>query len=127
MQALVTRYQWKNGLVVKDWRYVVRIPNILPSDLGGSTGTQADNQNTQLVKLMARAMYRPPNLKMGRPVFYMNRTVHSYLSIQAMNKAQNVLAVNQGLSQFGTATSWLSFLGIPIRCVDSILNTEATV
>jgi hypothetical protein len=28
MQAYATRYQWKNGLVVKDWRYVVRIANI---------------------------------------------------------------------------------------------------
>ena len=27
-QALRTHYQWKNGLAVKDWRYVVRICNI---------------------------------------------------------------------------------------------------
>lgn len=32
MQALATQYQWKNGLVVKDWRYVVRIANIDVSD-----------------------------------------------------------------------------------------------
>ena len=39
LQAFATRYQWKNGLVVKDWRYVVRICNIDISDLLAGTGT----------------------------------------------------------------------------------------
>jgi len=127
LQAYATRYQWKNGLVVKDWRYVVRICNIDISDLQATTGTQASNTNTQLVKCMARALYRIPNMAMGRAAFYMNRTVHAGLSIQAMDRSQNVLAVNQGLSQFGTPYSWLSFLGVPCRRVDQLINTEAVV
>jgi hypothetical protein len=127
LQAYATRYQWKNGLVVKDWRYVVRICNIDISDLQASTGTQASNTSTQLVKCMARALYRIPNMAMGRAAFYMNRTVHAGLSIQAMDRSQNVLAVNQGLSQFGTPYSWLSFLGVPCRRVDQLINTEAVV
>lgn len=127
LQAYATRYQWKNGLVVKDWRYVVRICNIDISDLQSSTGTQASNTNTQLVKCMTRALYRIPNMAMGRAAFYMNRTVHAGLSIQAMDRSQNVLAVNQGLSQFGTPYSWLSFLGVPCRRVDQLINTEAVV
>ena len=62
LQAFATRYQWKNGLVVKDWRYVVRICNIDISDLMGVTGTQASTAATSLVKLMARATYRIPNM-----------------------------------------------------------------
>jgi hypothetical protein len=127
LQAYATRYQWKNGLVVKDWRYVVRICNIDISDLQATTGTQASNTTTQLVKCMARALYRIPNMAMGRAAFYMNRTVHAGLSIQALDRTQNVLAVNQGLSQFGTPTSWLSFLGVPCRRVDQLINTEAVV
>jgi hypothetical protein len=127
LQAYATRYQWKNGLVVKDWRYVVRICNIDISDLQASTVTQASNTSTQLVKCMARALYRIPNMAMGRAAFYMNRTVHAGLSIQAMDRSQNVLAVNQGLSQFGTPYSWLSFLGVPCRRVDQLINTEAVV
>ena len=65
LQAFATRYQWKNGLVVKDWRYVVRICNIDISDLLGSTGTQASTTSTALIKLMARALYRIPNMAMG--------------------------------------------------------------
>ena len=127
LQAFATRYQWKNGLVVKDWRYVVRICNIDISDLGGVSGTQATTAATALVKLMARATYRIPNMAMGRAAFYMNRTVHSGLSIAAMDKSQNVLEIEKGLTQFGQAKSYLSFLGTPIRQVDSLINAEARV
>jgi hypothetical protein len=125
LQAYATRYQWKNGLVVKDWRYVVRIANIDVSDMSNASGTQASSAATQLIKLMTRALYRIPNMAMGRAAFYMNRTVHGGLSIQAMDRAQAVLAVNQGLSQFGTPYSWLSFLGVPCRRVDALINAEA--
>lgn len=127
LQAYSTRYQWKNGLVVKDWRYVVRICNIDVSDLTAQANTQAATASTALIKLMARAIYRIPNMAMGRAAFYMNRTVHSGLSIAALDKSQAVLKINEGLSQFGTAQSYLSFLGVPMRRVDAILNTEAAV
>ena len=127
LQAYATRYQWKNGLVVKDWRYVVRICNIDISDLKTTTGTQASNVATQLVKCMNLALARIPNFGMGRAAFYMNRTIYSGLAIQAMDRAQNVLAVQQGLSQFGTPQNWLSFLGVPCRRVDTILNAESVV
>jgi hypothetical protein len=127
MQAYATRYQWKSGLVVKDWRYVVRIPNILVADLIGGTGTQAATNAFQLTKLMMRAMYKIPNLDMGRAAFYMNRTVHSGLAVQSLDRSQAALAVQPALSQFGTARNYLSFQGIPIRRVDCLLNTEAVV
>lgn len=125
LQAFATRYQWKNGLVVKDWRYVVRIANIDVSDMANASNTQSASAATQLIKLMTRALYRIPNMAMGRAAFYMNRTVHGGLSIQAMDRAQNVLSVQQGLSQFGTPYSWLSFLGVPCRRVDALINAEA--
>jgi hypothetical protein len=121
MQALSTQYQWKNGLVVKDWRYVVRICNIDVSNMVGETSA------ADLIKLMSRALDKIPNLSFGRPVFYMNRTVYSMLRIQALAKSQNVLAVEKGLNQFGTAASWMSFEGVPLRKVDALLNAEARV
>ncbi len=127
LQAYSTRYQWKNGLVVKDWRYVVRISNIIVSDLMALSGTQALTASTSLMKLMARAIYRIPNMGMGRAAFYMNRTVHSGLSVSALDKSQAAVKVQEGLSQFGTPHSWLSFLGVPCRRVDTILNTEQRV
>jgi hypothetical protein len=127
MQAYATRYQWKNGLVVKDWRYVVRICNINTTDLIAGTNGQQASSASNIIKMMSRALYRIPNLSMGRAAFYMNRTVHSGLAIQAMDKSQYVLKVNEGLSQFGMPNSWLSFQGVPIRKVDSLINTESEV
>jgi len=127
LQAFATRYQWKNGLVVKDWRYVVRICNIDISDLLGQSSTQASTASTALIKLMARALYRIPNMAMGRAAFYMNRTVHSGMAISALDKSQSVLSIQEGLSQFGSAQSYLSFLGVPLRRVDALLNTESAV
>ena len=127
LQAFATRYQWKNGLVVKDWRYVVRICNIDISDLLGVANTQATTAATSLVKLMARALYRIPNMAMGRAAFYMNRTVHSGMAISALDKSQSVLNIQDGLSQFGSAQSYLTFLGVPLRKVDALLNTESVV
>ena len=120
-QAFQTHYQWKNGLVVKDWRYVVRICNINTANLVAETAA------ADLVKLMSRALDRIPSLGMGRPAFYMNRTVYSMLRIQALNKSQTVLDINSGLNQFGTPSSWNTFEGVPLRRVDQILNTEARV
>jgi len=127
LQAYATRYQWKNGLVVKDWRYVVRICNIDISDLMAQATTQLPSAGTAIIKLMSRALYRIPNMGMGRAAFYMNRTVHSGLAIAALDKSQAVLKVNDGLSQFGTPYSWLTFQGVPCRRVDAIINTEAVV
>ena len=127
LQAYATRYQWKNGLVVKDWRYVVRICNIDVGDLIAQTSTQLASASTALIKLMSRALYRIPNMAMGRAAFYMNRSVHSGLAIAALDKSQYVLKVNEGLSQFGTPYSWLSFQGVPLRRTDAIINTEAVV
>lgn len=119
-QAYRTHYQWKNGLVVKDWRYVVRICNI-------DTTITSNNLAADLIALMSRALDRIPNFGMGRPVFYMNRTVYSILRLQALNKSNYALSVEKGLSQFGTPMNWLSFNGVPLRRVDQLLNTEATI
>ena len=120
-QAYQTHYQWKNGLVVKDWRYVVRICNINTANL------VAESAAADLIKLMSRALDRIPNFSMGRAAFYMNRTVFSMLRIQALNKSQNAMATQQGLNQFGTPQSWTTFEGVPLRRVDQLLNTEAHV
>ena len=120
-QAYQTHYQWKNGLVVKDWRYVVRIANINTANLVNESSA------ADLVKLMSRALDRIPNFGMGRAAFYMNRTVYSMLRIQALNKSQNAIDVTSGLNQFGTPMSWTQFEGVPLRRVDQLLNTEARV
>lgn len=126
-QALRTMYQWKNGLAVKDWRYVVRIANINVTDLTGQSGTQAASAATAIINLMSRAMDRVPNLAMGKAAFYANRTLYSMLKIAALNKSNAALSIRQAISQFGTSYQMTDFLGVPLRKVDRILNTETRV
>jgi hypothetical protein len=59
---------------------------------------------------------------MGRPVFYVNRTIGEMLRVQALNKSQNALSIETASEQITT-----KFYGIPIRIVDALLSTEARV
>lgn len=132
-RAYADRWQWKGGLHVKDWRYAVRIANIDVSDLVAQTGTQLPTANTALMKLMVRAMSRVPMMGMGRPVFYANRTVKEFLGIAALDKSNTALAIQPALQQFGNiapgslGNGTLTFLGVPVRTVDRILETEVAV
>lgn len=123
IHAYVERFAWYCGLAVRDWRYVVRAANIDVSDLVNGSGTQ---NAQQLISMMSRMTDRLPNMMNIKPAFYTNRTVKSILKLQALNKSQNILNVQEGLNQFGKFQE-LTFLGIPIRTNDQILNTESVV
>jgi hypothetical protein len=126
-------WEWNVGLCVRDWRYAVRIANVDISDLKAGTGTQASTASTYLLSLMAVAMAKIPAMGKGRAVFYANRTVKAYLSVLAMQKTVNVLSIEAGLNQFGNVSpgsagnGTVTFLGVPIRTVDQLLNTETVV
>ncbi len=126
MSALVSQYIWNCGLVARDYRRLVRIGNILVTDLTARINTQAIAASTNIIYKMTDAVYKLPHGD-GKRVFYMNRTVHAALAKIALDKSQQVVTIQEGLTQFGKPHSWLTFLGIPLRPVDKILNTEAQV
>jgi len=112
------KWQWKCGVALRDWRYVVRIPNIDISDLIANSGSQAD-----LINLMIKAIHRLPSLSTGRCAFYMNRTVMQMLDIQ---RRDDVAAAGM---QYKEVDGKLvpNFRQIPIRKVDALLETESAV
>lgn len=126
-QAARSLFQWDAGMVVKDWRYIVRIPNIDVSDWIGVTGSQASTASTNLIKLMMRAIARIPNFSMGRAAFYCNRSLQEGLMIQALEKSQNALGIKEALTQFGQQINQLTFMGIPVRGVDGLGIAETLV
>ncbi|GAA0504734.1 major capsid protein [Pigmentiphaga daeguensis] len=121
-RAYMDLFKWDCGLVVKDWRYAVRIANVDISDLEGQTGTQAASATTAIINLLIKAKHLLPTLSGVQPRVYANRTIRQMLDIAALNKSNNALAIREAAGQFQT-----DFLGIPIRTVDQILNTEAQV
>lgn len=118
MRAYQERWQWKCGVALKDWRYVVRIPNIDISNL------VAKSSAADLIELMIKAIHRIPNLRMCKPVFYMNRSCLQMLDIQ---KRDDVIT-GGGLT-YSNADGILTpaFRGIPIRVSDALTETEAAV
>lgn len=117
MEVYKEKFNWNMGIALKDWRYVVRICNIDVSDL--ATGSAAD-----ITGLMIRAIHRTPNLNMGKPVFYMNRTVFQYLDLQRRTAVTTGGQLDYSVVD-GKAV--YMFRGIPVKIVDALLETEATV
>jgi hypothetical protein len=121
-EAYRTHYRWDMGLVVRDWRYVVRI-QIDEEDLVKAAATGPD-----LIDLMAQATELVPSLNGGRPVFYCNRNVRSFLRRQIMNKvAGSTLTIEQLTNGFGQKRTAPMFDGIPVMRCDSILSNESGI
>ena len=124
LEVYAERFQWKSGLVVKDWRYAVRICNIGTTDddtnsISDLGGTMAATNTGNLLHLMIKAINRIPNLAMGKPCFYMNRTVFTGLQRIALEKSSSAVTIEPAMTQFGTMQNMLSFQGIPCRLTDA--------
>lgn len=116
-QGYRTHYKWDCGFTLRDWRYGVRIANIDTAALTKNASAGAD-----LIDLMTQAIEMLPNQSMGRPVFYVNQKIRSFLRRQIMNKA------NYQITQEMVAGKKVTlFDAIPVRRVDQILNNETKV
>lgn len=121
MEAYRSHYRWDCGLSVRDWRYAVRIANIDQAALtknGSSGGTGAD-----LIDLMTDALERVQDLTSGRPAFYCNRTVRSYLRRQIANKVQASTLTMETVA----GKRVMTFDGVPVRRVDKLSVGEGAV
>ena len=116
-KAYQTHYQWKNGLTVRDWRYVVRIANIDVTKLKKDASAGAD-----LIDLMIDAEEKVPNLGMGRPVWYMNKTVRGFLrkQLNEVHKYQTAAGEEPGKIT-------VDFNGTPVRRTDALIIGEQQV
>jgi len=131
-QAYRDHFKWEIGITLRDWRYQARIANI---DVTQLTGVSAAN----LINLIVRGLYRLPTApaqataiqtsdtpevraNQGRVVIYSNRVIRTYLDLQAMNKTNVLLRLEEFNGKVVT-----TFRGIPIRTCDAILNNELQV
>lgn len=118
MEIYRTHYKQNAGLVVRDWRYAVRIANIERSDLVYNAATGAN-----LPDLMFQAMRKIPNLRAGRPVFYADRDIITWIDRQAASAVANSTLTVEMVG--GVMMEY--FKTIPIRRVDSLSGNEALV
>lgn len=118
MEAYRTHYRWDMGLTVRDWRYVVRIPNIDRSLLTADYSTGAN-----IADLMVQAIEMIPNLGAGRAAFYMPRRLRSVLRRQIISSVKNATLTMDTIA----GKHVMSFDGIPVRRSDALSADEARV
>lgn len=114
------KFCWDMGLSLRDWRYVARVCNVDVTALSSDASTGAD-----LHERMTEAYYRLHQRRIagGRAAIYCNTRIKEFLHKQALKANNNTfvrLAEVDGEEK-------MSFLGLPIRECDAILNTEAAV
>lgn len=106
-----THFSLDLGLVIRDERCVQRVCNI------ESSGTS----NIFDPKLLVRAINHMPNRAKGA-VIYVNETLKSQMDNDAMDKTNVYYTMDQAYG--GPLTR---FRGIPVKRIDSILDTESQV
>lgn len=105
-------WKWEMGLVVRDWRYVVRVANLDTRSLP-----------TTIPNYLIKALNKVPSLRMGAPAIYCNQDIKDQLDILAMNKAN--AWITQSEDPWGYPIT--KFRGVPVRRVDQILSTETAL
>ena len=109
-------YKWDVGMTVRDFRSTARIANIDTTALSGATPPD-------LIGLMVTAYHRIRRFaKTGNTVIYVNEIIDTYLHLQAMNRYNVQLRADEV-----GGNPVISFLGIPVKCVDQIRNNEKQV
>ncbi|WP_342753741.1 major capsid protein [Pantoea sp. MBD-2R] len=117
-RAYMDQYQWKCGIALHDWRYVVRIANIDTATLSKNASAGAD-----VIDLMTQAAEKIHSLSGVTPVYYGNRTIGSILRRQTVNKvASGTLTYEDVGGRPATV-----FSGIPFRRIDALNTTESRI
>jgi hypothetical protein len=114
-RAWITYWDWNVGLVVEDWRYVVRIANV---DVVNMSPT-----GTDLIDALIKATQQVQDWESTRLVLYANRKAMRFLRQQA---TYQVKASGLTYETFA-GKPLLAFDGIPFHRTDALNSTESIV
>jgi hypothetical protein len=124
-QAYRTHYKWDCGLVVKDWRFVIRIANIDMTNL--KTASDGTDTSANITKLMMQAIEKLPRTNGVIPVWMTTRTVRAMLRVKLMNKGNTFVTVEDWTGASGITRKQLMFQGFPVFANEQLLETESTL
>lgn len=118
-----TQFVWHAGLALKDYRHVIRIPNIDVSNLS-SFGSGSDT-SAKLIRLMIQAQ----NLIPGNPngyglkyAFLMNKTTKTWADIMTTEKTNGAFSLKEIHGQ-----EFTHFRGMPVIKCDALSDAESRV
>lgn len=113
-RAYIDWFKWDIGMVVADHRSNARIANIDVSLMQAGS--------VDLIDFMITAYYRIKRGSKGNRAIYCNLEVHEALHKLAKAETNVQLSLNQMAGE-----EVVTFLGIPVRVCEAILNTESLV
>ncbi len=111
-QGYRSHYQWKAGMVVRDWQQVARI-----------VVDAANPSASNIIDLMIEAYNQISRPGAGRRIWYANRTIKTRLDKEAVNKSNMALTQQQQDNGGPMTTFW----GHPVKLLDALVNTEAAI
>ena len=118
-EAYRTHYVWESGLAVEDMRYIVRFANI--DTVALKTYGEDTDKSLNLINYMIIMQNLIPNLNACRPVFYVPRSVKTWLDIMVSDKHNVYLTLDD---YAGRPTTF--FRGIPVKQCDAIMDSGET-
>ena len=134
MQAYQSLFTWDCGLVVKDWRSVVRFANIDATEVraltqSGTNITTVSGAGTtsNFLHRFLVGLAKIPFPRRVRLALYVNRELWTALTRIAMEKSSAAVTLYSGASQFGGPMDMVSIFGVKVRLVDQLLSTEDRV
>ena len=113
--AWVTDWKWNVGFCVEDYRYVCRLCNIDTLAIA-KTGKL-------LIEDMITAYHRIKSWSKGRGAIYCNRTIMTYLHLQAQDTVKNSTLTIENIGGMPVTR----FMGVPIHMTDGLVDTEDVV
>ena len=127
----VNMYSWDVGLMVRDWRCVVRLANINPDDLlsgkGIGNGDLKTAGSTNILLKLDEGISRLYKGGANKYAIYMNNDVHEGISVVAARTNMQVVKYSEGTTEYGNHATWSSYRGYPMRLCDQIVNNEKQV
>lgn len=131
----MTSFSWALGLVIADWRCVVRLCNIDLDELRDGAAGSIGDPNVQatgsrnLLLLLNQALGLIGRQRTGNThtAFYMNNDVLNLLNNLSARTNSNVVRVQNSLNDYGDHRNWGTFGGVPLRCVDRLRSQEDQV
>ena len=132
-EAYTSWFRQQAGLCPKDWRYGSRLCNIdtTTAGLGGANAYDIFAGMAQMLLMFPKLSKStsgvtksdaPRDEPAVRTVWYCNRTLRHWMDVQAMRDRNVLLRIDD---YAGRPID--SYRGIPIKIVDQIVNSEATV
>ncbi|MEP3275335.1 MAG: phage major capsid protein, partial [Stappiaceae bacterium] len=85
--------------------------------------TKDASAGADLIDLMTSAEERLPNIRMGRPAWYMDRDIRAWLRKQRTNKTLNATITEDKVA----GRRVVAFNDIPVRRVDKLSADEARI